>query len=1381
MRNQFQTNLERGRVFLIQISHFISGYRGGIPSLITVLAALLIVSSSQAQNVGIGTKAPNPNAILDITVPDPSVQPMGLLVPRLTTAQRNDLGTILTPADYGLLVYDTDEGIFFYFNVDGWNEGLGAFNRTAAGGDLVGQYPNPSIADNVINSANIQNGAVTTDKLVNSAVTTSKIDNDAVTTIKIADAAVTFSKLEDAGVTAGTYGSPIEVVQVTVDQKGRVTAINPLTISLTGAEIQDGTIENADIASDAITTDKIADGTIATADVADGAITTAKILDGTIITTDIADDAVTIAKIGTAGAADGDKVLTTDAAGNPVWADRTDFTTSTLSDGSIYVGDVNDIAQEVPVSGDVTIDNTGNVQIVANAVGSAEIANDAVGSTEIATDAVGSSEIATDAVGSAEIASGAVGTDEIADGAVGSADIGTDAVGADEIAADAVGSSEIATDAVGSAEIAADAVTSSEIATDAVTASEIASGAVGSDEIATDAVTSAEIAADAVGADEIASGAVGTDEIATDAVTAAEIASGAVGSDEIATDAVGSAEIAADAVTASEIAADAVGSSEIIDESIAAIDIAADAVTASEIATDAVGADEIATGAVGADEIATDAVGSAEIAADAVTASEIAAGAVTTSEILDGTVSTADIGDDQVTLAKIENGGANQFLTTDATGNPQYENQSDVIDSFGGEGLVGDGAGALDVNVDNSTLEVVSDVVQVRDAGITTAKIADEAVTVDKIKGNVTGVNNRAVLITDNDSDFDGDREAEWFAPGASKVLITQADGSISSEDRTNFATNTLNEGNIFIGNASNQATELNAKVDGRILVGNGTTLGSVPITGDISLTNTGVTDINTGVVGSNEIATDAVTASEIAAGAVGNSEIAANAVTTTEMGTAGVADANKIYTTDASGNPQLEDRTNFVSSNLTEGSIYIGNTLGEATAVDASTDGAMLIGDGTTVNSVDISGDIDIDNTGDAQIQADAVTAAEIAADAVGSSEIAIDAVGSAEIAADAVGSAEIAAGAVGTSEIAADAVTTTELGTAGAADADKVYTTDASGNPQLEDRTNFTSSTLAQGSVYVGDATGVAAAVDASTDGFMLIGDGTTVNSVDISGDINIDNTGDAQIQVDAVTAAEIAADAVTASEIAADAVTASEIATDAVGASEISASAVGVSEISTAIAGNGLTGGGGSALSVQADGAEIAVGAAGITIAQQGATNGQVLKWNGTDWAPSTDDVSDERFKRDIEEIPGALAALEQVRGVNYTFRTEEFPERDFTEEKQYGVIAQEVQKVFPELVHEDKEGYLSVNYTGLIPVLLQALKEQQQIINQLRAALNDEHRNNEELKAALDRQQDLYQLQSQVMLQMQEENASMQTDLDMIKKALGLDKEAKIDED
>jgi|DEB0MinimDraft_10_1074344.scaffolds.fasta_scaffold65341_2 hypothetical protein len=77
------------------------------------------------------------------------------------------------------------------------------------------------------------------------------------------------------------------------------------------------------------------------------------------------------------------------------------------------------------------------------------------------------------------------------------------------------------------------------------------------------------------------------------------------------------------------------------------------------------------------------------------------------------------------------------------------------------------------------------------------------------------------------------------------------------------------------------------------------------------------------------------------------------------------------------------------------------------------------------------------------------------------------------------------------------------------------------------------------------------------------------------------------------------------------------------------------------------------------------------------------------------------SDENFKKDISTITGALDKVKQLRGVDFTWKD--------NDTKGKGVIAQELQQVFPELVSEESDGNLSVNYTGLIAVLIEAIKD------------------------------------------------------------------------
>jgi len=112
--------------------------------------------------------------------------------------------------------------------------------------------------------------------------------------------------------------------------------------------------------------------------------------------------------------------------------------------------------------------------------------------------------------------------------------------------------------------------------------------------------------------------------------------------------------------------------------------------------------------------------------------------------------------------------------------------------------------------------------------------------------------------------------------------------------------------------------------------------------------------------------------------------------------------------------------------------------------------------------------------------------------------------------------------------------------------------------------------------------------------------------------------------------------------------------------------------------------------------------------IRVGSDGTTNTGCLKnFNGTGIVGTC--ASDRRFKKDITPFAPALAALTALQPVHYSWRTSEFPERHFGTERAYGLIAQDVEKVLPELVPTDKDGYKAVDY-GKLPLLtIQAMKE------------------------------------------------------------------------
>ncbi len=85
------------------------------------------------------------------------------------------------------------------------------------------------------------------------------------------------------------------------------------------------------------------------------------------------------------------------------------------------------------------------------------------------------------------------------------------------------------------------------------------------------------------------------------------------------------------------------------------------------------------------------------------------------------------------------------------------------------------------------------------------------------------------------------------------------------------------------------------------------------------------------------------------------------------------------------------------------------------------------------------------------------------------------------------------------------------------------------------------------------------------------------------------------------------------------------------------------------------------------------------------------------------------SDGKFKKAIEPVDNALDVVSGIQGVRYQWKTDEYPDQQFSEETQIGFVAQDVKKVLPEVVMEQPDGSLAIDYGRLTPVLLEAIKE------------------------------------------------------------------------
>lgn len=90
------------------------------------------------------------------------------------------------------------------------------------------------------------------------------------------------------------------------------------------------------------------------------------------------------------------------------------------------------------------------------------------------------------------------------------------------------------------------------------------------------------------------------------------------------------------------------------------------------------------------------------------------------------------------------------------------------------------------------------------------------------------------------------------------------------------------------------------------------------------------------------------------------------------------------------------------------------------------------------------------------------------------------------------------------------------------------------------------------------------------------------------------------------------------------------------------------------------------------------------------------------------------SDAKFKDNVQAIPNALDKVKQIRGVTFDWNDAYIKDHGgedgyFIRKRDVGVIAQELQKVLPELVVERSEGYLAVKYDRIVALLIEAVKE------------------------------------------------------------------------
>lgn len=108
------------------------------------------------------------------------------------------------------------------------------------------------------------------------------------------------------------------------------------------------------------------------------------------------------------------------------------------------------------------------------------------------------------------------------------------------------------------------------------------------------------------------------------------------------------------------------------------------------------------------------------------------------------------------------------------------------------------------------------------------------------------------------------------------------------------------------------------------------------------------------------------------------------------------------------------------------------------------------------------------------------------------------------------------------------------------------------------------------------------------------------------------------------------------------------------------------------------------------------------------------------DGTAYMKNIAVTSDSRLKEDILPLDAQLAKLKKIQSVSYKWKDDD-GKGTKGNKRTVGLLAQELEKIYPDMVFTDEDGNMSIYYTELIPVLINVAKEQQALIEDLQKRL------------------------------------------------------------
>ncbi|MFN8361332.1 MAG: hypothetical protein U0264_15575 [Candidatus Kapaibacterium sp.] len=952
----------------------------------------------------------------------------------------------------------------------------------AAGGDLSGVYPNPTVAANAITTSKILDGAITTSKILDGAITTSKILDGAITTSKILDGAVTTLKINDGAVTTAKMNSTGAAAGQTLMYDGaNIVWGSPIPSGAAGGDLT-GTYPNPTVASNAITTSKILDANITTPKLADGAVTTGKITDGAITTAKVNSTGATSGQALTfdgtnvkwgspspSGAASGDlsgvypnPTVASNAITTPKILDGA-ITTPKLSDGAVTTLKITDgaittakVNSAGATSGQALTFDGANVRWGSPSPSGAA-GGDLSGvypNPTVASNAITSSKILDAAITTQKLSDGVVTTAKIADGAITTAKVNSaGATSGQALTYDGTNVTWGSPSPSGAAggdlsgvypnpTVAANAITTAKILDAAITTPKIVDGAVTTMKVNDGAITTSKINDGAITLSKVnGSGASSGEALmynGTSVVWGSPSPSGAAGGDLTGT--YPNPTVASNAITTPKILDGAITTPKLTDEAVTTSKITDGAITTSKVnsagatsgqaltfdGTNVTWGSPSPSGAAGGD--LSGVYPNPTVASNAITSAKILDANITTPKLADGAVTTGKITDGAVTTAKMNTTGAasGQTLMYDGTkvvwGSPIPSGAAggDLTGTYPNPTIASNSiitTKILDAAI--TTPKIVDGAVttmKVNDGAITTSKIIDGAITLSKVNGS--GASSGEALMFNGTSVVwgspspsgaaGGDLLGSYPNPSIAQNAITTAkilDGNVTT---TKLADGAVTTGKITDGAITNSKVNSAGATSGQALMFNG----SAVIWGSPTPSGAAAGDL-TGSYPAPLIASNAITTLKLADSAVTTLKIKDGAITTSKINSTGASSGQSMIFNgtsvewgspspsgtaggDLSGTyPNPSIATNAITtSKIGNGAITTSkiNTSGAGTGQAMMYDGTSVIWGSPTPSGTaggDLSGTYP-----NPDIRSNAVTTSKIANNAITSGKIADGAV---------------------------------------------------------------------------------------------------------------------------------------------------------------------------------------------------------------------------------------------------------------------------------------------------------------------------------------------------------------------------------------------------